>query len=227
MEKEYKNLVLGCQNCHEEFTITPDDFSFYGKIKVPPPTWCPECRMIRRMAFHDHRVLYKRKSDRTGKIIFSVFSQETPYKVWERDIWWSDEWNALDYAKEIDFNKNFFEQMKDLFFSVPLPCQTGWNFVNSDYSAGSGQLKNCYLVFVTTNAEDCMYSTELNKTKSSLDVTRVDSSELCYNSFALNKCYGVLFSSHCDDCMNIYFSRSLVGCNFCFGCTNLRNKKYQ
>ena len=50
-----------CQNCKKDFIIEPDDFSFYEKIKVPPPTFCPECRMIRRMAFRDYRVLYKRK----------------------------------------------------------------------------------------------------------------------------------------------------------------------
>ena len=26
-----------CQNCHNEFTIEPDDFTFYEKMKVPAP----------------------------------------------------------------------------------------------------------------------------------------------------------------------------------------------
>ncbi|MDI6602741.1 MAG: hypothetical protein QME57_01295 [Patescibacteria group bacterium] len=34
-----------CQNCKKEFVIEPEDFAFYEKIKVPPPTWCPECRL--------------------------------------------------------------------------------------------------------------------------------------------------------------------------------------
>jgi RNA polymerase subunit RPABC4/transcription elongation factor Spt4 len=33
-----------CQNCKKDFNIEPDDFSFYEKMKVPVPTWCPECR---------------------------------------------------------------------------------------------------------------------------------------------------------------------------------------
>ncbi|MDI6602738.1 MAG: hypothetical protein QME57_01280 [Patescibacteria group bacterium] len=38
--------IKQCQNCKKEFVIEPEDFLFYEKIKVPPPTWCPECRMI-------------------------------------------------------------------------------------------------------------------------------------------------------------------------------------
>ena len=37
MNSETKN----CQNCHTNFVIVPDDFSFYEKIKVPTPTFCP------------------------------------------------------------------------------------------------------------------------------------------------------------------------------------------
>jgi hypothetical protein len=28
-----------CQNCKKNFIIEPDDFGFYEKIKVPPPTF--------------------------------------------------------------------------------------------------------------------------------------------------------------------------------------------
>ena len=35
-----------CQNCKTKFEITADDMRFYERIKVPPPTWCPECRMV-------------------------------------------------------------------------------------------------------------------------------------------------------------------------------------
>jgi len=223
---EYKSEKRTCQNCKKDFTIEPEDFNFYEKIKVPPPTFCPECRMIRRMAFRDYRVLYKRKCDKTGKIIFSIIPQDSFFKVWDRDIWWSDEWDSLDYGRDYDFNKNFFVQLKELFVEVPSPSQTVWDMANSEYCTGAHSLKNCYLVFVSTNSEDSSYSAEINETKNSIDVTRIESSELCYESFALIKCYKVFFSSHCENCMDVWFSRDLSGCSSCFGCTNLRNKKY-
>ena len=60
-----------CQSCKIKFTIEPEDFKFYEKIGVPAPTFCPECRMIRRMAFRFERQIYKRKDDYNGKVVFS------------------------------------------------------------------------------------------------------------------------------------------------------------
>ena len=52
-----------CQNCKKNFVIEQEDFNFYDRIKVPPPTFCPECRFQRRMAWRNDRTLYKRNCD--------------------------------------------------------------------------------------------------------------------------------------------------------------------
>ena len=36
MQPETKN----CQKLQKDSIIEPDDFGFYEKMKVPPPTWC-------------------------------------------------------------------------------------------------------------------------------------------------------------------------------------------
>lgn len=46
MQYQSENKI--CQNCKNDFVIEPDDFSFYEKIKVPPPTFCPDCRFKNR-----------------------------------------------------------------------------------------------------------------------------------------------------------------------------------
>ena len=68
-----KSETKQCQNCKKDFVIEPEDFNFYEKIKVPPPTFCPECRLIRRMIWRNERTLYKRKCDKTGKQIITMF----------------------------------------------------------------------------------------------------------------------------------------------------------
>ncbi len=215
-----------CQNCKKDFVIEPDDFAFYEKIKVPPPTFCPECRMIRRLAFRDFRVLYKRKSDWNGKTIFSIFSQTSPVKVYEREVWWSDQWDPMPYGQDYDFSRPFFEQLKELFLKVPQPSQTMWNAVNSEYSTGSKDVKNCYLTWVLTFCEDLMYSAWVNKARNCIDVTLVDSSEDCYESLGLIKTQKIFFSVDCEECSNVWFSKNLQGCMNCIGCCNLRNKNY-
>ena len=49
-----------CQNCQKDFTIEPDDFAFYEKMKVPAPTFCPECRLQRRLAWRNEKSFYER-----------------------------------------------------------------------------------------------------------------------------------------------------------------------
>ena len=222
-----KSEIKQCQNCKQDFIIEPDDFAFYEKMKVPAPTWCPSCRAKRRLAFRDFRVLYKRKSDWSGEMIFSIFPQDSPYKVYENaDVWQSDKWNPIEYGQGYDFLKSFFEQLRELSLKVPEPSQTMWGAVNSDYCTGSNDLKNCYLVFVATSNEDCMYSAWINGTKNSIDVTRLESCDGCYESFNLIKSHKTFFSSDCEDCVDVWFSKNLQGCMNCLGCVNLRNKQY-
>jgi hypothetical protein len=215
-----------CQNCKQDFIIEPDDFQFYEKMKVPAPTWCPECRMKRRFSFRDIRVLYKRKSDWTGSEIFSIFPQSAPYKVYELDVWNSDKWDPIEYGQDYDFSRPFLEQLYELSLKVPQPAQTMYNIVNSDYCTGANDLKNCYLIFFATSCEDCMYGAWINNIKNSIDITRLESSENCYESFNLIKCNRAFFCADSEDCVDVWFSKNLQGCINCLGCVNLSNKQY-
>ncbi len=146
-----------CQNCKTEFRIEPEDFVFYEKMQVPPPTFCPECRMIRRFLFRNERNLYRRKDDTGGKEIFSGISSQSPLKVYEKEYWWSDAWDPMEYSHDYDFSRSFLEQFRDLMRAVPWPSRNFLNMINSDYSDNASNLKNCYLCFNISDAEDSAY----------------------------------------------------------------------
>ena len=97
-----------CQNCKNDFEIDAQDFSFYEKIKVPPPTFCPECRMQRRMVFMNDRTLYSRECDLCKKKIISVYPAGVPHPVYCSPCWWSDGWQPESFANDYDFSKPFF-----------------------------------------------------------------------------------------------------------------------
>ena len=137
---------ITCQNCKQDFTIEPEDFNFYEKIKVPAPTFCPLCRAQRRLNFRNERGLYKRKCDFSGKEIFSMYAPDSPVKVYERDIWLSDAWDPMDYGREIDWSRPFLEQLHELMLEVPFKSNNVVRGVNSDYSNNATNPKNCYLV---------------------------------------------------------------------------------
>src|SRR3989338_7300352 len=111
-----------CQNCKQDFTIEPEDFSFYEKIKVPPPTFCFDCRAQRRMMFRNERVLYKRPNNAPGKEeqIISIHRPGTPLTVYDDRTWWSDKWDPLSYGQSYDFSRPFFTQFKELYMAIPL-----------------------------------------------------------------------------------------------------------
>jgi len=144
-----------CQNCKNKFVIEPADFEFYKKIDVPEPTWCPGCRMQRRMASWNERVLYKRKCDLCKKPMITLYSPDKPFKVYCNKCWWSDKWDPIDYGRDYDFNRSFFEQFYELQKNVPIINLLNKNSINSDYCHDALRMKNCYLIFLAGPCQDC------------------------------------------------------------------------
>lgn len=216
-----------CQNCKQNFTVEPDDFSFYEKMKVPVPTWCPECRMVRRLSFRNERNLFRRKDALTGKDSFSGFPAEANIQTYENSYWHGDEWDPLDYGVEYDFSKPFFEQFRDLLSRVPLPAKSSAGFmINSDYCNEAGRLRNAYLCFDSDFVENSAYLVKATNMKDSLDSHEVIDDELCYEDVMVYKSYRTFYSLDCESCVDVWFSKGLRGCTNCFGCVNLKGKSY-
>ncbi|HDY73394.1 MAG TPA: hypothetical protein ENH86_02370 [Candidatus Jorgensenbacteria bacterium] len=224
MQSEIKR----CQNCKQEFTIEPDDFVFYEKIDVPPPTWCPECRLIRRLCFNNQRSLYKRECNLCKNATISMYSSDAPFPVYCPRCWWSDDWDPMEYGREYDFSKSLLEQIRELQLVTPVPALSTRHqtLTNSEYVNMAHNLKNCYLLFNSDYDEGCAYGSEVENSEDSFDMMMAESCHLSYESINCIKCYRTFFSVDCKDSQDIWFSRNLVNCTNCFGCTNLRNKKY-
>lgn len=217
-----------CQNCKNPFTIEPEDFAFYEKMKVPAPTWCPECRLQRRLMFRNERSLYKRKCDLCGKEMITMHSPDKPRKVYCGPCWWSDTWDASEYAMDYDPSRSFFEQFKDLQERVPfMALITEYpTLINSDYVSHTGHARNSYFVFNADYTENCAYLNLTNNTKECMDGYSTHFTELSYEVINVEKSHNVHFSEDIKSSHNIYFSKNLSGCSDCFGCVNLRNKQY-
>ena len=215
-----------CQNCKKDFIIEPDDISFYEKMDVPHPTFCPLCRAQRRFAFRNERVLYKRKSGATGEEIFTMYPKESGVKIYEKEMWMSDKWDLTEYGVDYDFSKPFFTQFFELVKQVPFKALNVVNGVNSPYANNATDPKNCYLIFNSGYVEDSMYGHGVDTSKWCVDVSHVSKCEDCYEGFNLASCANSAFSSQCENCFNMMFSKNCVGCQDCFGCVNLRKQSY-
>jgi len=217
-----------CQNCKKDFIIEPDDFGFYEKMSVPPPTFCPDCRLQRRLAWRNERGLHHRECDLCKKKIISIYNEDYKNTVYCEKCWWSDKWDAEDYAIDIDFSKTFLSQLFELFYKVPAPnlFSIGMTMINSQYCNMANDMKNCYLLHDGTFDENVSYGSGVFYTKDSQDITMVRKCELCYEIVTCINCYKTFFSQNCEDSVEVYFSYGLRGCNDCFGCVNLHKKSY-
>ena len=170
------------------------------KLSVPPPTMCFDCRLQRRLAFYNSRALYKRKCDFSGKEIVSNYKPDAPFVIYDKGIWFSDKHNALDYGRDFDFNRPFFEQFRELMKTVPLLsiAVIGKENINSDYTNDNWKLKNCYLVFDGEQAEDAYYGHTFVGLKSCIDFLAIERSELCYECIHCYNCYNTKSTRRCS-----------------------------
>jgi len=224
-----------CKQCQHPFEITQDDLNFYDKIspifngekfRIPAPQFCPECRHQRHLAFRNERKLYQRTCDLTRKPILSIYSPDKPYKVYERDAWWSDKWDALKYGRDFNFSKTLSEQLKNLYEDVPHVALYNINIENSQYTNYALNQKNSYLIFGGGNDEDCLYGKFIVYCKDVVDCLAVYSSELCYEGVASERCYNCKFFVHCRSCNDCTMIEDCSACSDCIGCFGLRNKHH-
>ena len=217
-----------CQNCKGEFVIKPEDFDFFKKIDVPPPTWCPECRIIRKMSWRNERALYRKTCDVPGheERVVSLYPENSPFTVYDTRAWWSDAWDPLEFGRPFDFSKDFFTQFSELMRNVPRINVVNKNSERSEYCNNVSNHKDCYLEMSGYGSENVMYSNTSIFTKDSSDLFFVNKSEQCYELLDSDNCYKVIFGRYCSDCVDSYFLYDCRGCQNCFGCAGLRNKKY-
>jgi hypothetical protein len=225
---EYKPQNVTCQSCNSSFTVEPDDFSFYEKIQVPPPTFCPECRMLRRMSFSNYHNFYKTNCDACQMPTIGTYRQDRPYRMFCNPCWWKDNWDGTEYGINYNPDMHFFEHLKELRDkSVFMALETLYpSLTNTVYTNHSGYQKNCFMTICADFNENCAYSTMIAGSKDSLDCYRLVESELCYECVGVFKSYSCYFSEELENCVNCHFCQSCYGCTDCFGCVNLRNKSY-
>ncbi len=216
-----------CQNCKRDFTIESEDFNFYEKIKVPAPTFCPECRMIRRVTWRNCRSLYKRNCLICNRSLISMYSDKDTAPVCCSECWNGDKRDQHQYARDYDFSKPFFEQLKELFAINPrMYAYRFGNLVNSDYTNFSMDQKNCYLAYSAIACEDVFYSENIDKSKNSFDSLNSEKIDGCFYNIDCENNFNTHYAVKSQTCVDCYFVFDCTNCSNCFLSSNLRNQQY-
>ena len=216
-----------CQNCQQNFVIEPEDFKFYEKIKVPPPTWCPECRLIRRLIWRNERSLYWIKCGLCQKDTLTMHPPWNNFVIYCRECWYSDKWEPFDYGREYDWDRPFFWQWKEILAKTPqVNLWTLRNNVGSEFTNYSAENKNCYLSYSAVKCENVFYSQAVDKDKDCFDSSYLNASELCYENLDGSNNYHSIFLIRSRNCVDCGFLFNSSNCQNCFLSTNLKNGNY-
>ena len=228
-------ITKTCRVSGKQFAITDKDLAFYKKISptfagetfsIPPPTISPAER-IRALTLHrNEKNLFHNISCFSKKSLISIYPPNYFGKVCSREEWFSDQWDGTEYGIDFDFSKTFFENFSILEKDIPKAATVTIDNENSEFTTGTGYCKNCYLINSSEHAEDCLYSKLIQKGKDIVDSSYIYDSELLYECFNVENCYESYFLQNCKNCSSSWFLKNCVGCTDCFGCVNLRNKKY-
>jgi len=217
---------MQCTHCKSPFSHSSEDMEQYKKFGFDPVNLCFECNQKERLCFRNERKLYNRKCDGTGTEIISIYSSDKPYKIYKNDYWHSDQWDGLDYGKDMDFNRPFFEKLQELQLKVPRLAILNVSCENSEYCNMVVGNKNCYLIFGGDHNKDALYGTMCMHNKNSLDLDHSHKNEWCYFMGDTIGNYGCRFTFDSKNCKNCAFLSDCSNCTECILCTNLNNKSY-
>jgi hypothetical protein len=218
--------MKNCPQCSSLFEITDSDRRFYLKMNVPEPALCPDCRQQRRLAVRNEVNFYRRECGICKKKLVSVYSSDKPFKQLCNECFFGDKWNALEYGRDFDFSRPFFEQFNELRNEIPRMNNGSLNCVNCDYTNYTGDSKNCYITVATEKSEDCYYSKLCQNSKDCIDSDYIWDSEICYGCINVSNCFNCVSGYQLEECSDCYFGFDLKGCKNCLFCYNLRNNEY-
>jgi len=225
-----------CAVSGKPFAIFQSDLDFYDKISpsfngvkypIPAPTLCPQEREARRFSRRNESKLYRRTCNASGKSIISIYSEKSPYVVYDRKIRYSDQWNAMDYGRDYDFSKTFFENFDELNKVVPKKSLHMVDSMENCHYCNYGIFsKSCYMVMWPSWSENCLYSSTPAKSLYDVDGTFSLQCQYTYQCSHCTNCFECMYSDHAINCKFSYFLSHCNNCENCLGCVNLQTAKH-
>ena len=183
--------------------------------------------MARKMIWRNERALYRRKSDFSGEEIISQYSPESSFPVYGVQEFYERSWEIP--SMEYDPLRSFFDQFQKLIAKTPrcaLLTDLRSSGSGSMYQNAASRNKDCYMVFASGDNEKCLYGSNVDYCRNSLDGLWVRDVHYSYECIDCVRANQLFFSQDCDDCVESHFLFNCSNCTSCFGCVNLRNKSY-
>lgn len=195
----------------------------YRKYNVPPSKYAP---MTRMKLMNCHIVMfdmwYNPQPD-GGKPLISVIHPASGIRVLPDEEWFQRDFTS--HARELDLARPFFDQLHEL--SLAVPRSANFNYVQPENSLAfiSRGDQNSYFV-LACKSKNSVFSMNVSDMEDSAEVALSYNIFRSYNVVHSQNVADCLYLRECLDCMSSAFLFDCRNCEFCFGATNKRNKKY-
>lgn len=167
-----------------------------------------------------------RPCSKTGKQCISIYPPDEEMVTYSADAFYAPDWTGLEFGRDFDFNRPFFEQFFEFWYSTPKQIANAYNNENCDYLINAHRNKSCYLVDEIDVSRDCYYGYNIQHCESIVNGFYARKSQYCYEVSQIDNCYEVFFGHNIYHSSNCAFVRNCRNCNHCLFCTNLREADY-
>jgi hypothetical protein len=218
---------MRCAISGHDFDLPSQTKKVCEQLGVPLPVISHRESLRRKLGYRNYIGLYRRTCDLTGRSIISNFAPNSPFRVYDREAWWGDGWDPMEYGRPFDFSRPFFPQLFELQKAVPIFSLQNLKTENAEYCNSVENIRRCYLAFVCYyDSEDVYYAVETFYARDiyfSLYTFKGENNCYCFQTTNCQHNIGVEECTSCSDCT---FSFMLHNCSNCLFCSNLRNKEY-
>src|SRR3989338_3713584 len=193
------------------------------KFQVPPITMDPIKLLDFLNGFNTGLAFFWKPHMVTGQPLLSAIHPDNPIPIVSEEEWMSADF--MDRGRVADLTRSVLDQLWDLGTAIPYNHTRSVNAVNS-IAVGSIGVNDCYCVSAANLSNRCFYTYAIINADDCIDVG---------NGIRLSRCFSCGGSNEVADCAFVFESRACNSssflfdcwnCEFCFGATNQRNKRY-
>ncbi len=212
-----------CEMTGEKWVMDEEEIDVFKQFNVPPSPYSRQVRLWHTLSFGTVYQWWWNKNFDTGEPILTYAHPASGIRALPDKDWFDRDF--ADTSLELDVSKLFFDQLRDL--QVKIPVNATRNIVPPENSIATTSMgdKNSYFVAASTS-KDCLYLNDCQDADHSIDCNAGISITECYrvnHSSRLHRCFFILESYDCQESAFLFDCRN---CEYCFGATNKRNKKY-
>lgn len=212
-----------CPLTSEKWSLDQEELDWLKKMQVPPSERSPLTRQRIMAGFMIGYQWWWQRHPVTKKPVLTYVHPATRIKVLPDKEWFDQDFSSVNL--EYDSSKPVIDQIHKLLLDVPLNATRNTKEPENSIALSSGGDVNSYFNVLTEskNSFFCVWSELI---ENSADVHNVTTARECYEIDDAARIHNSRYVRDCGNIINSAFAFLCNDCEYCFGVTNWRRKKY-